>query len=228
MSKSHHGTPKLEEMVPEHYAHIRRVLSEDNFGGRTLLLMLLDRVQSGVCTVDELGLEKGRYEEELAFIQKLEVITALATVIGARGGHYSMDEQVEDFLLFSGPVDVCRFQNMERFSRAALPSILWAISEDERLRAAGQILQKFRMPLDIIVAIGADVADWHLVATEEAGTNGRRIDEDMIRGTLGSTLRDTYRMITEFGETMGLQWAVDEVRHRLGISSVTLAPATVN
>ncbi len=222
------STPKLTEMVPEHFRHIRQILFDDSFGGRTLLLMLLDRIQSGDCHISELGLIKGLAEEERVFIQKLEVITALAVVMNARGGHYALDEQVEDFLLFARPVDVCRFQNMERFSRAALPTILWAIAEDDRLRARGESFQKFSLPLDIMVAIGSEVADWHLLATEEAGSHGKRIDEALIRGTLASTLRDTYRQIGDFAQGMSLQWAVDEIRRRLGISSVTLAVVPVD
>lgn len=214
---------RVEELVPAHCHRIREVLQDENFGGRTLLFYLLGKVVTGELSITEIGLGAGSFTDQSRFLLKLEVITALTVVISARGGTYSLDEQVEDFLMFPRAEDVCRFQNMEKFHRAALPAILWAITEDDKLREHGEIPERFRMPLDILVAIGAEVAEWHMAMTEEGGLPGKPLSEDIILETMASTVRDTYRMISEKLNYMGLHWAVDEIRARYGVATVSVA-----
>lgn len=215
---------RIEELVPAHCHRVRAVLQDENFGGRTLLFYLLGKAKTGDFSIKELGLGTGTPAEESRFLLKLEVITAMTVVISARGGNYPMDEQVEDFLMFPRAEDVCRFQNMEKFHRAAMPAILWAITEDDKLRGLGEIPERFRMPLDILVAIGAEVAEWHMAMTEEGGLPGsdRQLSEEVILETMESTVRDTYRMISEKLKHMGLHWAVDEIRARYGVATVSI------
>jgi hypothetical protein len=223
MAEAIHTGVRLETLVPARYQRIRQVLQDENFGGRTLLFYLLGKLKAGMISVADLGLDGNNPGDEIAFLQKLEVITAMAVVVSARGGHYTLDEQVEDFLLFFRASDICRFQNMEKFHRAALPAILWAIAEDDKLRLLGETPEHFRMPVDLLVAIGAEVAEWHMAMTQEAGGINDEINEEIIRATMASTVRDTYRMITEKVKDMSLQWAVDEVRARFGIATVAIA-----
>ena len=216
---------RIEELIPAHCHRVRGVLQDENFGGRTLLIYLLGKVWMGDITIQDLGLGTGSPAEQARFLLKLEVITAMTVVISARGGNYPLDEQVEDFLMFPRAEDVCRYQNMEKFHRAALPAILWAIVEDDKLRGLGEIPERFRMPLDILVAIGAEVAEWHMAMTEEGGLSGKPLSEDVILETMASTVKDTYRMISEKLNYMGLQWAVDEIRARYGVATISIALA---
>jgi len=210
------------DLIPSRFHRLRQVLHDENFGGRTLLYYLLGKLKNGSISVHDLGLGTSTAANEIAFLQKLEVITSLAVVVSARGGNYAMDEQVEDFLLFTNAADICRYQNMEKFRRAVLPVILWAIAEDDKLRRAGDVPAKFRMPIDILVAIGAEVAAWHMAMTQDSGELADDIDEEILRGTMASTVRETYQMIASKLQSMSLHWAVNEIRARFGISSVAV------
>lgn len=212
----------LEKCVPESYSQIRGLINRSDFEGQTLLLTLLDQLRRGLFTLESLGLCGARtVAEEEFFIRKLRTIAAAAIVIHARGIHYSLDEQVEDFLLFSDLTSLVTYHHMSRFRYAAIQTILWVIDEEKHMAEQGIIPYSWRLPLDILVALGDEVAHRH----EQQITNPIRMDvgnaplptECSVRTLIKSALHEVYHQIEDEIRQSSMHVALDRIRARFGV-----------
>lgn len=217
----------LAQMVPEKYPGLRALVDSPDFEAQTLLLCLLDMVRRDRTSFEGLGLSGQRPErEESLFVDKLRTIAALNVVYQARGRTYTLDEQVEDFLHFVHPETLTVFHHVARFRRSSIQTILWTIEEERRLIQAGSVpFLDWQLPIDILVAIGDEIARWHedLVRSDARGSDEPGLDvmkEEGIRALIEGTLVETYHLIEADSSISSMFHALDRVRARFGLYSI--------
>ena len=215
------GLKPLIDLIPGRYETVRRALENPENEGHTLLLALMDHLSAGKITLEDLRLTSvGRLDEEMTFMNKLRAISLYGVIVNARNGRYSLEEQVEDFLLFGDIESMKLHQGMVRMRRAALQMVLLAIRTEGQMKDQGIITTDYSLPIDVLVAIGDDAARWHAGLAAMPGDHAEPVGESQILDYLESTLKDTYNQLQDYLMVLHMRVAMDKIRQKFGLPAL--------
>jgi len=217
----------LGNLIPKEYPKIRDLVDTAESEGHVLLLSLLSRLHQGQISFGDLALNNlDPAEEEKVFIQKLRIIMGLAVVYQARDLSYSLEEQIDDFLLFRDTRSLLLFRYVSRFRTGSLQPVLWAIQEEEKLAAKEELPFGWRLPVDILVAIGDEVSRWHEGLLQDIEKSylppEEMVGEESLRALMKGSLLETAHFLHDELAFCTMTAALDRVRARFGICSISM------
>lgn len=218
----------LIDLIPERCSRVRTLVQNPSFEGQTLLLCVLDLLRTKRATLAQIGLTGDNPDrDQIKFVLKLKAISGLALVLNAAKQDYSLNRQLDDFMMFDDPAAIAAHNHASRFRHASLQVILWAIEEEQRLADEDEIpYAAWRMPIDILVAIGDEVSRWHEDLMQNLARNfgdeyNASATESYMRSILRQTFLETFWSLEDQVANCSMDYALDKIRSRFGLYSVS-------